>query len=301
MSGVVNASRSDTVLLLGADDDTALKKTLGVFFWICVGWVGLVILLALIANLLPLPNPDFQNFAAPQNAGPGWGHLLGTDDLNRDILSRLIFGSRVSIIVGFGSMIIGMALGGIPAMISAYRRGRVDTFLNTTSYVLLAFPALVGVIAIGEFWGHQLWKIMLVIGVFSAPLIYRVIRASTLSYATRDFVLAAKALGANDRRILTKELLPNILPTVISFGLIAVATLIVLEGTLAFLGLSVPPPTPSWGNMLDEGSSLLAGGKGQTNPWLVIFPAGAMFSLLFALNVVADKLRSYFDVTDIRL
>ena len=132
---------------------------------------------------------------------------------------------------------------------------------NTTSYVLLAFPALVGVIAIGDFWGHQLWKIMLVIGIFSAPLIFRVIRASTLSYSTRDFVLAAKALGASDRRILAREILPNILPTVISFGLIAVASLIVLEGTLAFLGLSVPPPTPSWGNMLNEGSSLLAGGK----------------------------------------
>jgi peptide/nickel transport system permease protein len=198
-------------------------------------------------------------------------------------------------------MIIGMTLGGIPAMISAYRRGRVDTFLNTTSYVLLAFPALVGVIAIGDFWGHQLWKIMLVIGIFSAPLIFRVIRASTLSYSTRDFVLAAKALGASDRRILAREILPNILPTVISFGLIAVASLIVLEGTLAFLGLSVPPPTPSWGNMLNEGSSLLAGGKGQTNPWLVIFPAGAMFTLLFSLNVIADKLRSYFDVTEIRL
>ena len=164
---------------------------------------------------------------------------------------------------------------------------------------MLAFPALVAVIAIGSFWGHQLWKITLVIGVFSAPFIFRVIRASTLSYATRDFVMAAKALGASDRRILAREILPNILPTVVSFGLIAVATIIVLEGTLAFLGLSVPPPTPSWGNMLNEGSSLLPGGKGQNNPWLVIFPAAAMFSLLFTLNVVADKLRSYFDVTEV--
>jgi len=282
-------------------DDDPTKKRLGFFFWLCVGWIGLVIVLALIANLLPLPNPTYQNFGAPQNGGPALGHLLGTDDLNRDILSRLIFGSRVSLIVGFGSALIGLAIGGVPAMISAYRRGRVDTFLNTTSYVLLAFPALIGVIAIGEFWGHQLWKISLVIGVFSSPLIYRVVRASTLSYASRDFVMAAKALGASDSRILTREILPNIMPTVVSFGLIVVATLIVLEGTLAFLGLSVPPPTPSWGNMLNEGSSLLSGGKGQTNPWLVIFPAGAMFLLLFSLNVVADKLRSYFDVTEVKL
>jgi peptide/nickel transport system permease protein len=279
----------------------ATTKKLGVFFWICSGWIGLIILVAIFANVLPLPKPNFENFAAPQNGAPAWGHLLGTDDLNRDILSRLLFGSRVSLVVGFGSTAIGMILGGIPAMFSAYRRGRVDTFLNTTSYAVLAFPALVAVIAIGSFWGHQLWKITLVIGIFSAPVIFRVIRAATLSYASRDFVMAAKALGASDRRILGREILPNILPTIISFGLIAVATVIVLEGTLAFLGLSVPPPTPSWGNMLNEGSSLLSGGPGQNNPWLVIFPATAMFTLLFSLNVVADKLRSYFDVTEVKL
>ncbi|HEY3844993.1 MAG TPA: ABC transporter permease [Acidimicrobiales bacterium] len=285
----------------GDEEIDPTKKKLGLFFWICVGWIALVVLLACIANLLPLPNPTFQNYSTAQNAGPAWGHLLGTDDLNRDIFSRLIYGSRVSLVVGFGGTGIGLILGGIPAMISAYRRGRIDTFLNTTSYVVLAFPAIVAVISIVTFWGRDLWKITLIIGVFGAPLIFRVIRASTLSYATRDFVMAAKALGASDRRILAREILPNILPTVVSFGLIAVATVIVLEGSLAFLGLSVQPPTPSWGNMLNESASLLAGPQGQNNPWLVIFPASAMFLLLFCLNVVADKLRSHFDVTEVKL
>ena len=277
------------------------KKRLGVFFWICVGWIVLVAALATIASLLPLPNPELGNYSSVQNGGPGWGHILGTDDLYRDIFSRLIYGARVSLIVGFGGALLGLILGGIPAMYSAYRRGRVDTALNTGSYILLAFPAIVAVIAIVSFWGHSLWKITLIIGVFGAPLIFRVVRASTLSYATRDFVLAAKALGASDTRVLLRELLPNIMPTIVSFGLIAVATIIVLEGSLAFLGLSVQPPTPSWGNMLNEGSTLLTGAKGQTNPWLVIFPATAMFLLLFSLNVVADKLRAYFDVTEIKL
>ena len=277
------------------------KKKLGVFFWVCASFIVLVAVLATIANLLPLPNPDLGNYNSVQNGGPAWGHLLGTDDLYRDILSRLIYGARVSLVVGFGGALIGLVLGGIPAMYSAYRRGRVDTALNTGSYVLLAFPAIVAVIAIVSFWGHSMFKITLIIGLFAAPLIFRVVRASTLSYATRDFVLAAKAQGASDTRILVKELLPNIMPTLVSFGLIAVATIIVLEGSLAFLGLSVQPPTPSWGNMLNEGSSLLTGAKGQTNPWLVIFPATAMFLLLFSLNVVADKLRAYFDVTEIKL
>jgi peptide/nickel transport system permease protein len=285
----------------GPGDDDAIKKKLGPLFWICVIWIAIIVILAIIANLLPLPNPDFQNYAAPQNGAPGWGHLLGTDDLNRDILSRLIYGSRVSLIIGFLGGLIAMVLGGVPAMVSAYRGGRIDTALNTGSYVLLAFPAIIAVISIVTFWGHALWKITLIVGIFGSPLIFRVVRASTLSYATRDFVTAAKALGASDRRILFREILPNILPTVVSFSLIAVATIIVLEGTLAFLGLSVEPPTPSWGNMLYEGSTLLIGGKGQTNPWLVYFPAGAMVSLLFSLNMVADKLRSHFEVTEVKL
>jgi peptide/nickel transport system permease protein len=295
--GLLFAGPEAVVLLDGAPT----TKKLGLFFWLCAGWIGLIIVVAIFANLLPLPKPNFQNFSAPQNGSPGLGHLLGTDDLNRDIFSRLLYGARVSLVVGFGGTGIGLVLGGIPAMFSAYRRGRVDTFLNTVSYAVLAFPALVAVIAIGSFWGHDLWKITLVIGVFSAPVIFRVVRASTLSYASRDFVMAAKALGASDSRILAREIFPNILPTIVSFGLIAVATVIVLEGTLAFLGLSVPPPTPSWGNMLNEGAGLLSGGPGQSNPWLVIFPAAAMFSLLFTLNVVADKLRSYFDVTEVKL
>ena len=292
------------VLLPGgaaAPDHGAPKKRLGIFFWICAGWIVLVALAAIFANLLPLPNPDLGNYNSAQNAGPGWGHLLGTDDLYRDIFSRLIYGARVSLVVGFGGALIALLVGGIPAMISAYLRGRIDTLLNTSSYVVLAFPAIVAVIAIVSFWGKSLFKITLVIGLFAAPLVFRVVRASTLSYATRDFVLAAKALGASDTRILSREILPNIMPTIVSFGLIAVATIIVLEGSLAFLGLSVAPPTPSWGNMLNEGSSLLTGAKGQTNPWLVIFPASAMFLLLISLNVVADKLRTYFDVSEIKL
>ena len=204
--------------------------------------------------------------------------------------------------MGFFGAAIGMILGGIPAMISAYRRGRVDTALNTGSYVVLAFPALVAVIAIVSFWGHSLWKITLVIGIFGAPLIFRVVRASTLSYATRDFVLAAKSLGASDTRILARELLPNIAPTIVSFSLIAVATIIVLEGTLAFLGLSVQPPTPSWGNMLYEGSSAASRvPRGRPTPGCSSSRPSAMFLLLICLNVIADKLRAYFDVSEIKL
>ncbi len=280
-------------------DAPSPRKRLGWVFWVCAGWVVLNILIAVLANLLPLQNPDLQTTTI--NAGPSAAHFFGTDDLGRDIFSRVVFGTRVSLIVGFGAIAIGLALGGSLGMISAYRRGAVDTVVNAASYVLLAFPALLAVIAIVTFWGHALWKITLVMGIASAPLIFRIVRAATLSYATRDFVTAARALGATDRRILTREILPNILPTVVSFGLVAVATVIVLEGSLAFLGLSVAEPTPSWGNMLNESLNGLNNIPGQSNPWLVPFPALALFLFLLAINLARDRLRQYFDVAEVQL
>lgn len=275
------------------------RRKLGWFFWACLGWVVLTILAAILAGVLPLQNPNLQTSAI--NAGPSSAHFFGTDNLGRDIFSRVIYGARVSLIVGFGSMAIGLLIGGTLGMISAYRRGLVDTLVNAASYVLLAFPALVAVIAVVTFWGHAEWKITVIIGVASSPLIFRIVRAATMSYATRDFVTAAKALGATDRRILWRELLPNILPTVVAFALIGVATVIVLEGTLAFLGLSVPPPTPSWGNMLNESRTGLTTAAGQSNPWLVLFPSLAMFLFLLAVNLLGDRLRQHFDVTEVKL
>jgi len=280
-------------------DAPSPRRRLGWVFWLCAGWVVLNILAAILAGVLPLQDPGLQTSAI--NAGPSLAHLLGTDDLGRDIFSRVVFGARVSMIVGFGAVAIGLVLGGTAGMIAAYRRGRVDTVVNAASYVLLAFPALVAVIAIVTFWGHSLWKITLIIGIAGAPVIFRVVRAATLSFATRDFVTAARALGATDRRILTKELLPNILPTVVSFSLIGVATVIVLEGSLAFLGLSVTPSTPSWGNMLNESRNGLNTIAGQSNPWLVLFPALAMFLFLLAINLAGDRLRQHFDVTELKL
>jgi len=278
---------------------TARRRRLGWLFWTSLAWIVLTILAAIFANVLPLQDPNLQS--ATLNAGPSTAHFFGTDQLGRDIFSRVIFGSRVSIVVGFGAIAIGLALGGTLGMVAAYYRGTVDTVVNAVSYVLLAFPALVAVIAIVTFWKASLWKITLIIGIASAPLIFRIVRAATLSYATRDFVMAARTLGATSRRILVRELLPNILPTVVSFSLIGVATVIVLEGSLAFLGLSIPGPTPSWGNMLNQSRTGLTTVPGQSNPWLVIFPALAMFLFLITLNLVGDRLRQYFDVSDIKL
>jgi peptide/nickel transport system permease protein len=275
-------------------DDLLSKRPLGFLFWFAVCFVGLILLSAILANLLPLQNPNFQNYTA-LNQGPSGAHLLGTDDLGRDLLSRLIFGSRVSLIVGFSGVAIGLIIGGTAGLVSGYRGGRLDVALNAVSFIILAFPAIVAVIAIVTFWGASLLHITIILGVATIPLMYRVIRASSLSFAQRDFVVAAKTMGATDTRIVLREILPNVIPVTVTFSLITVAGLIVIEGTLAFLGLSVALPTPSWGNLINEGSSndLLS-----INPYIMLWPALAMFLLLWSINIIGDRLRQRFDIRE---
>ena len=192
---------------------------------------------------------------------------------------------------------IGFGIGAPMGMLAAYRRGRFDTIVTTIMYVFLAFPAIIAVIAVLSFWTpRSMFKIILVIGFASVPLVYRVIRTATLAIATKDYVIAAKVQGATDRRILMKELLPNIAPIGISFLLIGIATVVTLEGALAFLGLSVNPPTPSWGNMINESRTVLA-----ENPWLVLFPSLALCLFLLCLNFIGDRMRSHYDVTEVKL
>ena len=281
---------------LGVLERPEAKTPLGWLFWVCVGWLGLNVLAAIFANVLPLVDPLYQNYNVV-NAAPSLHHLLGTDDLGRDIFSRIVFGSRVSIAVGVGAMLIGFGIGAPLGMLAAYRRGRFDTIVTTVMYVFLAFPAIVAVIAVLSFWTpRSLLKIIVVIGLASVPLVYRVIRTATMAIATKDYVIAAKVQGATDRRILVKELLPNIAPIGVSFLLIGIATVVTLEGALAFLGLSVNPPTPSWGNMINESRTVMS-----QNPWLVLFPSLALCLFLLCLNFIGDRLRSHFDVTEVKL
>ncbi|MHB1518601.1 MAG: ABC transporter permease [Acidimicrobiales bacterium] len=278
----------------GADDadEEIVRRPLGFLFWCSVTWVSLVVLAAIFANLLPLPNPDFQNYNLV-NAGPSFQHLLGTDDLGRDLLSRLVFGARVSLIVGFGAVAMGMLVGGTLGLISGYKGGTFDVTFNAASFILLAFPAIVAVIAIVAFWGQSLYKITIILGVATIPVMFRIIRSSSLAFAERDFVVAARTMGATSRRIVFREILPNVVPVAVTFGLIAVAGVIVVEGSLAFLGLSVQLPTPSWGNLIAEGTS---NNLISTNPLVMMWPALAMFLLLLAINLIGDRLRQRFDV-----
>ena len=275
-------------------DDILAKKPLGFLFWFAVCWVGLVFAASVLASVLPLQSPNFQNYSA-LNQGPSAAHWFGTDDLGRDLLSRLIFGSHVSLVVGFVGVAIGLVVGGTAGLVSGYKGGKLDVALNAGSFIILAFPAIVAVIAIVTFWGQSLFHITIILGVATIPLMFRVIRASSLSFAQRDFVIAAKTMGATDTRVVLREILPNVIPVMVTFSLITVAGLIVIEGTLAFLGLSVNLPTPSWGNLINEGT---ANNALQTDPWIMMWPATAMFMLLWSINLIGDRLRQRFDIRE---
>jgi peptide/nickel transport system permease protein len=264
-------------------------RKLGLLFWTAIGWIGLVFALALVAPLLPLPSPsdmDMLDRRAPVSAL----HWFGTDALGRDELSRVIYGARSSLTVGLFAPMIGLTIGGALGMLAGYFRGRFDTFAVGSMDVLLAFPPLILALAVTAYLGQSILNLTCILGVLGIPAFMRVARASTLTLARREFVIAAQALGATHLRILFRELLPNVALPLTAFFLLGVAVFIVVEGALSFLGLGVPPPISSWGSMIGEGRESL-----EIAPWLAFIPALAMFLTVLSFNLVGDTLRALTD------
>src|SRR5712671_3722218 len=264
-------------------------RRLGPLFWAAIGWVVLVFAVAIFADFLPLPSPtdmDMLERRAPFSAA----HWLGTDGLGRDEFASLIHGARISLIVGLCAPVIGLTVGGALGMLSGYFRGRFETLVVGSMDVLLAFPPLILVLAIIAFLGQSIFNLTCILGVLGIPAFMRVARASTLTLARREFVIAAQALGATHTRILLRELLPNVLLPLLAFFLLGVAVTIVVEGALSFLGLGVPPPISSWGSMIGEGRESL-----DVAPRLAFLPAIAMFLTVLSFNLVGDSLRALTD------
>jgi len=217
-------------------------------------------------------------------------HWLGTDGLGRDELARLIYGARISLIVGLCAPVIGVTIGGALGMLAGYFRGRFETLVVGSMDVLLAFPPLILLLAVTAYLGQSLLNLTCIIGVLGIPAFMRVARAATLTLARREFVIAAQALGATHARILLRELLPNVFLPLVAFFLLGVAVTIVVEGALSFLGLGVPPPVSSWGSMIGEGRESL-----DVAPRLAFIPAIAMFLTVLSFNLVGDTLRALTD------
>ncbi|MBS0538831.1 MAG: ABC transporter permease [Proteobacteria bacterium] len=252
-------------------------------------WLVLIGCAAIFANLLPLPSPTEMDLLG-KRALPDAQHWLGNDQLGRDMLSRLIHGARISLSVGLLAPVIGVTVGGALGMLAGYFRGPLETLTVGGVDVLLAFPPLVFALAVTTYLGQSVLNLILVIGILGIPAFTRVARAVTLSLTEREFVVAARALGATHSRILLREILPNVALPLTAFFLLGVAVTIVVEGALSFLGLGVPPPAPSWGSMIGEGRESL-----DLAPWLAFLPAVVMFMTVLAFNVVGDSLRALTD------
>ena len=267
----------------------------GVAFWAAVAWVAVVIGCAFLANLLPVADP-LTTDVAHKLATPSWSHPLGTDGLGRDTLSRLIHGARVSMVVSLTAVCVGMLVGGTLGMMSGFFRGWFETGIMAGVNIILAFPGLVLLLVLLAYVGQSLGVISLVVGFLSIPVYARVARANTLAVAQREFVTAAFTMGATRRRLLIREIAPNVVLPVAAFGLVAMGIVIVLEGSLAFLGLSVEAPTATWGGMIAEGKRHLTNA-----PFVALIPSTAMFLTVLSLNFVGDVLRRRFDVREANL
>lgn len=273
----------------------ARKEGKGFAFWLAVAWLVVVAICAVFAEQLPVADEVRPN-VIDKLATPSADYPLGTDGLGRDTLARLVHGARVSVVVSLSAVGVGMFVGGTLGMIAGYVRGWFETLLMAAVNVILAFPGLVLLLVLLAYVGQSLGVISLVIGVLSIPIYTRVARANTLAVAQREFVLAAHTMGANRLRILFREIAPNVIMPVLAFGLVAMGVIIVLEGALAFLGLSVEAPTPTWGGMIAEGKRHLS-----TDPHVALIPSAAMLLTVLSLNFVGDVLRRGYDVREANL
>lgn len=255
---------------------------------------GLVIILLLVftaifADVIAPYGFDDQNLKDRLMA-PGAKYLLGTDNFGRDILSRIIYGSRISLQVGFIAVGIAALVGGSLGAIAGYYGGKLDNFLMRIMDILLAIPSILLAISIVAALGPGLVNVMIAVGIGSIPSYARIVRASVLSIRDQEFVEAAKAVGANDFRIITKHILPNSLAPIIVQATLGVAGAILSAAGLSFIGLGIQPPTPEWGAMLSSGREYLR------DHWHVAtFPGLAIMITIFALNLLGDGLRDALD------
>jgi peptide/nickel transport system permease protein len=257
--------------------------------------IGLLLLLVLVvvAVLAPWISPHNPLAVNPDDARlpPGPGHIIGTDELGRDVLSRVMWGGRISLPVAFVAVGVGLTVGGLTGLTAGYRAGVTDLLLMRLIDAILAFPALILAIALVAALGPSLRNAMIAIGIVQIPVYARLTRAQVLQLKSLDFVTAARALGASPVRIIVRHMLPNLLNPLIVQVSLSAAFAMLAEATLSFLGLSAPPPTPDWGFMINTGQSFLING----NWWMTVGPGAAICVAVFGFNWLGDALRDALD------
>jgi peptide/nickel transport system permease protein len=252
--------------------------------WMETAGAVMILVLAIIAIGAPLLAPHdparavantFGDPAAPSPAFP-----LGTDELGRDVLSRVIWGARISLEVGVAAMLVTTVIGVTIGLLAGFLGGTVDFLLMRLTDIMLAFPTLLLAMAFVTVLRPSLINILMVIGLVSWTGVARVVRGETLSLTQRDFVLAARSLGASSSRMIIRHVLPNVMPVIVAMAVLGTSSTLLLDAGLSFLGLGVPPPTPSWGRMIEEATTYF-----RTAPWLAAFPGLAIFYAVLGFNL----------------
>ncbi len=248
-----------------------------------------ILLLALIAPLIAPYDPEAINVKAIL-LSPSTAHLMGTDGLGRDVFTRMLYGSRISLMVGFVAVGIATAIGIVLGAIAGFYRGWVDTAIMRIVDVMLSIPTFFLILAVIAFLTPSIWNIMIVIGLTSWMGVTRLVRAEFLSLRNREFVLAAQALGAKDTRLIFRHLLPNSLTPIIVSSILGIASAVLVESGLSFLGLGVQAPQASWGNILTDGKEYI-----QFAWWLSLFPGLAILITVLGYNLLGDGLRDAYN------
>lgn len=251
---------------------------------ILLAWAGAAICAPALAPYDPL------GLTGPSRQPPSAAHPLGTDLLGRDVLSRLIFGGRISLAIGLISVAIGASTGSLMGLIAGYYGGRLDGALMRLVDAMLAFPGLLLALVVIASVGPGLQNVMLAVGISSVPLYARLVRGSSLAVREVEYVQAARVLGAPDRRVMFRHILPNVLGPLIVLSTLQVGNAILIGSALSYLGMGAQPPTPEWGLMTSDGQAYLADAW-----WISTFPGLAIFSAVIAVNLLGDGLRAALD------
>jgi peptide/nickel transport system permease protein len=264
--------------------------------FIAVATIAVVTLGAIFAPLIAPHSPDFQFADGLSDMGgplpPDQKFILGTDLLGRDLLSRVIYGARTSLIVGVVANLVAVFIGTTLGLIAGYVRGAVGGAIMRFTDLMLAFPALILAIALAAILHPSLWIVILVIALVNWTWVCRVIYTQTIALTEREYIEAVRSLGAGPLRIILRHLIPHLVPTIIVWGTLGIATAVQLEATLSYLGVGVQPPTPSWGNIIFENQNYFT-----TAPWLVLIPGVSIIVLALSFNVLGDALRELVDPT----
>jgi peptide/nickel transport system permease protein len=258
--------------------------------------LGLMLAVALLAPLIAPFDPeaiDIRNrLAAPAWLGGMDAHFLGTDSVGRDLLSRIVYGARISLFVGVSTVFFGGTLGVFLGVAAGFWRGRIENVIMRLVDIQLAFPSILLAVAIMAILGPSLWNVVFVLSLATWAPFCRVARGQTLSVCQEEYIVAAYAIGAGWWRVIFRHVLPNVLSPIIVIASFALATNIINEASLSFLGVGVPPTTPTWGGMLGEGRNYL-----RLAWWVSTLPGIALMLLVYSVNVLGDWLRDYLDPT----